>query len=179
MTSHSEKLNLDQLIKNSDAVDNTEHIRTIKHASKIEKDVAKFLELKRTYHNVSNDMFDKLCLKHCSFLHTNYTHIYNKLVRNELDLGMFGKFITVLKQIEDGKEDQHSASVIIGTILKEIYIDSALKKQAKEDKKNKQKNKKKKIVEAKKNKILKEKFPEAYKKATLTWREYKTQNQEN
>lgn len=176
MSSHSEKLNLDQLIKNSDAVDNTQHIRKVKHALKIEKDVSKFMELKRTYRNVSNDMFNKLCIKQCSFLHTNYTHIFNKLLKNELDVSMFGKFITVLKQIEDGKEDQHSASVVIGTILKEIYIDSALKKQEKEDAKTRKNNKKKNAVEAKKNKVLKEKFPEAYKKATLSWKEYKNSN---
>ena len=38
------------------------------------------------------------------------------------------KFIDVLKQIEDGLLDQHSGAFLVGTLLKELYIDSALKK---------------------------------------------------
>ena len=44
---------------------------------------------------------------------------------------MLNKFLNVLKQIEDGKIDQHEGSYMVGTILKEIYIDSALKKAEK------------------------------------------------
>ena len=38
---------------------------------------------------------------------------------------MLNNFISCLKEIEDGKVDQNEASVKVGTILKEIYIDSA------------------------------------------------------
>ena len=37
------------------------------------------------------------------------------------------KLLFVLKMIEDGKVDQHEGSVHVGKILKELYIDSALK----------------------------------------------------
>jgi hypothetical protein len=40
----------------------------------------------------------------------------------------------VLKNIEDGGVDQHEASFLVGTLLKELYIDSALKKAEKLDK---------------------------------------------
>ena len=33
-----------------------------------------------------------------------------------------------VKDIEDGRLDQHDASYKVGTVLKEMYIDSALKK---------------------------------------------------
>ena len=33
-----------------------------------------------------------------------------------------------MREIEDGKLDQHEASFKVGTILKEMYVDSALKK---------------------------------------------------
>mgnify|MGYP006925703700 FL=1 len=36
--------------------------------------------------------------------------------------------LDVLKQIEDGNVDQHEGSVVIGKILKELYVDSALKR---------------------------------------------------
>jgi hypothetical protein len=42
--------------------------------------------------------------------------------------------LDVLKQIEDGKVDQHEGSFMVGTLLKKIYIDSALKKAEKLDK---------------------------------------------
>ena len=36
--------------------------------------------------------------------------------------------LDVLKHIEDGKVDQHEGSVAVGKILKELYVDSALKR---------------------------------------------------
>ena len=40
------------------------------------------------------------------------------------------KLINVLKNIEEGDVDQHEGSVVVGKILKEMYIDSALKQEA-------------------------------------------------
>ena len=37
----------------------------------------------------------------------------------------------VLKDIEDGKLDQHEGAYAFGTLLKQIYVDSALKKAEK------------------------------------------------
>ena len=37
----------------------------------------------------------------------------------------------VLRQIEDGQLDQHEGSFLVGTLLKELYVDSALKKAEK------------------------------------------------
>ena len=38
------------------------------------------------------------------------------------------KLLVILKLIEDGKTDQHEGSVMVGKILKELYIDSAVKR---------------------------------------------------
>ena len=48
-------------------------------------------------------------------------------MKDELNLNILGAFIRKLKEIEDGVTDQHEASVHIGQILKEMYVDSALK----------------------------------------------------
>jgi hypothetical protein len=61
-------------------------------------------------------------------LFDNYTDIFNKVVRDELDLVIMTKLLHVLKQIEDGEVDQHEGSVIFGKILKELYVDSAIKR---------------------------------------------------
>lgn len=174
--SQSQKLNLDEIIKNTDAQDNTAHIREVKHSKKIKNDISTFLSLKQNYPRMKKEHFDAMCLKRCSFLFNNYTDIYNRLVKDELNLELFGKFINVLEKIENGTEDQHSASVIIGTILKEIYIDSALRKENKTTKSKERKEKKQRAIEQRKNKIIKEKYPEAYKKATISWKEYKKEH---
>jgi hypothetical protein len=41
-----------------------------------------------------------------------------------------------LQQIEEGQLDQHEGSFLVGTLLKELYIDSALKKAEKLDEAN-------------------------------------------
>ena len=69
----------------------------------------------------------------CNFLFTYYTDIYNKVKKDEIDLQLLFKFINILKNIEDGQKDQHEASYEVGTILKEMYVDSALKKSEKLD----------------------------------------------
>jgi hypothetical protein len=48
---------------------------------------------------------------------------------------MLYQFLDMLKQIEDGDTDQHEASFKIGSLLKEMYIDSALKTANNLDKK--------------------------------------------
>jgi hypothetical protein len=41
--------------------------------------------------------------------------------------------LDILKKIEDGQLDQHEGSFMVGSILKDIYVDSALKKAEKLD----------------------------------------------
>jgi hypothetical protein len=48
-------------------------------------------------------------------------------VKDELDLELMTKLLIVLKLIEDGKVDQNEGSVMVGKVLKELYVDSALK----------------------------------------------------
>jgi hypothetical protein len=61
-------------------------------------------------------------------LFLNYTDIFNKIKKDEIDLQILFQFLDVLQKIENGLLDQHEGSFEIGTLLKKIYIDSALKK---------------------------------------------------
>ena len=66
-------------------------------------------------------------------------------MKDELNLNILRKFIDTLREVEDGDLDQHEASVKIGEILKQLYIDSALQREKKidaEDKKRAPKHKK-------------------------------------
>ena len=129
-----DRLNLKKLIDESDCENNTETIRKLKHSVLIRDDVRKIdtLRMANTYTQPEN--FSELCQFECPFLFNNYTDIFNKMVKNELDLTIMTKLLTVLKLIEDNKVDQHEGSVMVGKILKELYIDSAVKRAENLDK---------------------------------------------
>jgi len=48
--------------------------------------------------------------------------------KDEVDLKILFKFLDVLREIEDGDLDQHEGSFVVGKLLKELYVDSALRK---------------------------------------------------
>ena len=126
-----ERLNLRKMIAANDTEDNTSKIRGLKHSELIRADVAKMLKLKHEYARLAKShpsQYDALCVSRCAFLFKYYTDIYNKLKKDEIDLTILMKFVSVLKLIEDGKIDQHEGSFEVGKLLKQIYVDSALRK---------------------------------------------------
>jgi hypothetical protein len=132
-----DRIQLEKMIQANDAVDNTDQIRELKHSTLIHQDVGTLLNLKREYARLAKtnpDQFDMMCVNRCSFLFNNYTDIFNKVKKDEIDLSILGRLLGVLKLIEEGKVGQHEASVEVGKLLKQIYIDSALKKSEKLDK---------------------------------------------
>jgi hypothetical protein len=137
--SNNDKLQLQEMIKTNDVEDKTELIRATKH-SKLIRDQVKLLEqLKQDYSQLykSNfQEFDTLTVEKCHFLFQNYTDIYNKVLKNEINLDILNKFLDTLELIENGEVDQHEASVKVGTYLKELYVDSALRKTEKMDAEN-------------------------------------------
>jgi hypothetical protein len=150
--SDKDRLNLQNMVKSYGADDNTKKIRELKHSRKIKENVEIFINLKRKYKRMYlNDKkgFDKIASSHCNFLWVNYTNIYNRLLKDELDFKILLTFIDKLKEIEDGEVDQHEASVDIGKILKQMYIDSALKREKKFEEVEIKKGNKKKVKEKK------------------------------
>jgi len=116
-------IQLNEMIKQNDSVDNTELIRELRHSSLITKDINTILNIKKKMNTTEFNLNDKECLKHCRFLFDNYTNIYNKLIKGQVDLKVLYKFLYYLKQIEEGELNQHEASFEIGTLLKKMYID--------------------------------------------------------
>lgn len=130
----SDRLKLKEMIKANNTEDFTEKIRTLKHSAKIRADVQAYLDLCRKYPKSQNDRFFKdSCNKKCAFMMRHYTDIYIKMIKNELNLEILNSLLNVLKEIEDGMLDQHEASFKVGKVLKELYIDTALRKGAKLD----------------------------------------------
>jgi len=134
-----ERLELQKMIKANNTEDNTELIRTLKHSKLIWEDVNKILILKKKYNDLEKtnfEEFNNLCSSHATFLFTSYTDLYNKVVKNEIDLDILLKLINMLKAIEEEACDQHEASFEVGKLLKKIYIDSALRKSNNLDENN-------------------------------------------
>ena len=136
---NNERIQLNKMISENNVTDCTEEIRAKKHSKKIYDDVTCLLKLKTMYEknlNISNkDKFDNMCIAQCNFLFNNYTDIFNKVKNNEINLDILLNLISVLKDIEEGKLDQHSGAFEVGKVLKEMYIDSALLKAERTDKK--------------------------------------------
>lgn len=131
-----DRIKLEEMIKTNNVEDYTNIIRVKKHSKLITKDVESLLNIKKNYKSLEmkdSKKFDEICLEHCGFLFNNYMDIFNKVKKNEIDLRILSEFLVVLEEIEDGKLDQHEGSFKVGKLLKELYIDSALKKSNKLD----------------------------------------------
>ena len=126
------RLQLQKMIQANNVEDQTELIRELKHSDILANDIQKLLLLKKQFGEDQNGLHLE-CMHECSFLFNYYTDIYNKIRKDELDLNILYKFLAVLKQIENNEVDQHEGSFIVGTLLKELYVDSALKKADKLD----------------------------------------------
>ena len=129
--SFTQGLNMKALMESDDYVNNTERIREVKHSENILADIGKLCEVKKTHPHMrmmAEDKYNVLCQATAPFLFNNYTDIFNKVIKDELNMEMMVKFIFILKQIEEGVVDQYDASVKVGTILKDMYVDSAMRR---------------------------------------------------
>lgn len=127
-----EKLLLQEMIQANNVEDQTQSIRNLKHSYLIKTDVMKLLEIMKETTDPSEIHIE--AMMECNFLFTYYTDIYNRIRKSEIDIQLFYQFLEILSKIEDGEIDQHEASFEVGTILKKIYVDSALKRSEKLDK---------------------------------------------
>lgn len=124
------KLQLSKMIKANNVTDQTELIRDLKHSIILRDNINNLIMLKAKYYDDAEKLNSE-AMNECNFLFTYYTDIYNKIRKDEIDLKILFQFLDVLKKIEDGEIDQHEGSFEVGTLLKKIYVDSALRKAAK------------------------------------------------
>ena len=158
----NERIKLDQMLKDNDVENNTKKIRELKHSGRIMEDVRKMVELKKNYARLRQSnpkQYEQMALKRCNFLFTNYTNIYNRLYKDQLDLNILTQLVNVLKNIEEGNMDQHEGSFEVGKILKKMYVDSALKQEEQREKSGK-------------NKVAKKKGP----KHNISWKQFSVMN---
>ena len=126
----NQRLQLQQMITANNVEDNTNLIRQLKHSHVLRENVNNLIMLKAKYMN-DPDSLHLEGMTECNFLFTYYTDLYNKIRKDEIDLKILFKAFDVLRDIEDGKIDQHDGAYTFGTLLKQVYVDSALKKSEK------------------------------------------------
>jgi hypothetical protein len=126
----NQRLHLQKMITANNVEDNTDLIRKLKHSHILREDINNLIMLKAKYIDEPDNIHLE-GMSECNFLFTYYTDIYNKIRKDEIDLKILFKALDVLRDIEDGKLDQHEGAFEFGTLLKKIYVDSALKKAEK------------------------------------------------
>ena len=127
-----QRLQLQNMIKANNVEDQTDLIRNLKHSQILRNEINNMIMIKAKYRGDDQKIAQE-CMNESNFLFTYYTEIFNKVKKDEIDINMLYKFLDILKKIEEGQLDQHEGSFQVGTILKDIYVDSALKKAEKLD----------------------------------------------
>jgi predicted Zn-ribbon and HTH transcriptional regulator len=118
---------LEQMIQQNETKDNTTMIREMKHSARIRRDVSVIQNIKRRCRSNQFNVLDKEArAQKCGFLFEHYPNIYNKLLKNEIQIQILYRFLDELESIENGNQDQHEASFKIGTLLKQMYVDKKI-----------------------------------------------------
>ena len=126
----NQRLHLQKMISANNVEDQTGLIRELKHSHILRDNVNNLVMLKAKYLD-DQDALNLEAMSDCNFLFTYYTDLYNKIRKDEIDLKILFRAFDVLRDIEDGKLDQHEGAFEFGNLLKKIYVDSALKKAEK------------------------------------------------
>jgi|TARA_Y100000992_G_scaffold270899_1_gene211504 hypothetical protein len=130
-----QRAQLDQMIQQNETKDNTSLIRSLKHSAQIRRDIALIQNIKRRTHSTQFATLDKEAkAQKCDFLCQHYPNIYNKLLKNEIQIKVLYRFLDELESIEAGEQDQHEASFRIGMLLKEMYVDKKINIDKEEEK---------------------------------------------
>ena len=158
-------LDLNKFLEGSDYVDNTEKLREAKHSKLIReciKDIEKIRNDTGDLYKRNIEEFKQKCVEKNNFLFMNYFTIFNKACNGDFDLNIMNNFLDVLREIEEGLLDQHNGSIKIGKLLKELYVDSALRTSERLEE-----NSNKEIVKQKQNEI------------NISWKQYKSLKLDN
>jgi hypothetical protein len=98
MSKYSDNLNLKSLINNNDYKDNTEHIRRANISQPLRKESIHLHTLKQQWQGTQEELIEK-GQHECTFLYTNHTDLFNRIVKDELDMVIFANILDALESI--------------------------------------------------------------------------------
>lgn len=128
MISPHEEFQLRKMLETNSAEDNTEAIRRNKHSKEIRECIQHIIAMKEAHPELlktDKKAFEALILPNVGFLFFNFMPIYNIMLK-DVDTTVLTNMLDTLQQIEDGVCDQHTASVVVGKLLKQLYVDTML-----------------------------------------------------
>lgn len=122
--SKHERDELNKAISSADDYqDNTEYLRNTRFSDRIRDDVDTMARLRNT---IDASIFVESAKRECSFLYTNYPDIFKRLAEDKLDMAIMRQMLAVLKKIEMGEIEQQEGSLIVGRILKGLFVDPTI-----------------------------------------------------
>ena len=77
-------------------------LENFKHSSLIQENMLLLESLKSTHaetKKTNHNEFLNICIQHCPFLYNNYTEIFHKAVKDELNMTLMKNMLSVLKEI--------------------------------------------------------------------------------
>ena len=124
-------------------MDHTEDIRRLKHSGLLldgMRDIEKLKRANQELRQLNPGQFAEMCKLAAPLMYNLYTDLFNKLVKDELNLVIMVKLIRILELIEQEQVDQNEGSAMAGKILKELYVDSAVRAGDNLDKQREEEN---------------------------------------
>jgi len=125
----SQRLQLNQIIDENNVEDYTKQIREKRHSDKIRTTVTRMLDIMKANEDLDARALDDALMAECAFMFNEYTDLYNRIKKRELDMSILWEFLNVLEKIENGEADQHTGAFEVGSLLKKLYIDSAMRRK--------------------------------------------------
>ena len=96
---------LDRMIRDGGVEDVTDCIRNRKHSPTLRQELENVKWLLASEY-AGQDGFDDRCEAAAPFMFRNYTDIYNRARKGNLDFDIMGQFVDVLARIEEGELGQ-------------------------------------------------------------------------
>lgn len=126
----NDRIQLENMLRENEVEDTTRKIRELKHSSKLLASVKLIERMKKQYPRMvktNYEQFEKMVrTRDEHWMWTHYTNIYHKLMKNQLNPSVLYSMVAVLQKIENNELTQHEASVAVGRMLKQIYIDGVI-----------------------------------------------------
>ena len=99
----------------------TGDIRERAHAKSLDAALDRIAELHAQH--PAEDV-ERLATEQCRILYDDYPRFFTKAIKHPEEIETLRSMVKVIRQIETGELDQHSGSVVVGTMLKERFVDA-------------------------------------------------------
>jgi hypothetical protein len=90
-------------------------------------------KLRNTYAHLkesSPEDYLRVFQKECKYIYTKFPDVFDRVVKNDMNLDVFEKIVMILKMIEDGKVNQSEASALVGKLSQRLFFQTSATQSA-------------------------------------------------